>query len=515
MAKAVEFVNINKRFPGVHVLKDISFSVEEGEVHALLGENGAGKSTLLNILHGVYPEYEGEVRLHGEKVSFKDTNDAIVNGKISKVHQETLVVKDLTVGQNVTMGYEPKKGIFIDFKKMNKEVAKAAKKFGDAFDEAQFRSTNGRVLEHQAKRDALHTRFAKALNDGNLDELRQIIIDEEIVCPISGTKNWTEVRQFNLMFSTDMGSTSEGAMKIYLRPETAQGIFVNYLNVQKTGRMKIPFGIAQIGKAFRNEIVARQFIFRMREFEQMEMQFFVKPGTELEWFPKWKEMRLKWHKALGFGDDHYRFHDHDKLAHYANAATDIEFLMPFGFKEVEGIHSRTNFDLSQHEKFSGKSIKYFDPELNESYTPYVIETSIGVDRMFLSIMSAAYCEEQLENGESRVVLKLPAALAPVKLAVMPLIKKDGLPEKAREIIDSLKFHFHCQYDEKDSIGKRYRRQDAIGTPYCVTVDHQTLEDNCVTLRNRDTMQQERVAISELNNIIADRVSITSLLKTLQ
>ena len=399
--------------------------------------------------------------------------------------------------------------------KINKEVAKAAKRFGEAFDEAQFRSTNTRVLEYQAKRDALHERFAKALNDNNLDELRQIILDEEIVCPISGTKNWTEVRQFNLMFTTEMGSTSEGAMKIYLRPETAQGIFVNYLNVQKTGRMKIPFGIAQIGKAFRNEIVARQFIFRMREFEQMEMQFFVKPGTELDWFKTWKETRLKWHKALGFGDDHYRYHDHDKLAHYANAATDIEFLMPFGFKEVEGIHSRTNFDLSQHEKFSGKNIKYFDPETNESYTPYVIETSIGVDRMFLSIMSASYCEEQLENGETRVVLKLPAALAPVKLAVMPLVKKDGLPEKAREIIDNLKFHFHCQYDEKDSIGKRYRRQDAIGTPYCVTVDHQTLEDNCVTLRNRDTMQQERVAISELNNIIADRVSITSLLKTLQ
>ena len=400
--------------------------------------------------------------------------------------------------------------------KINKEVAKAAKKFGDAFDEAQFRSTNARVLEHQAKRDALHKRYSKAMNAGpDLNELRQIILDEEIVCPISGTKNWTEVRQFNLMFSTEMGSTSEGSMKVYLRPETAQGIFVNYLNVQKTGRMKVPFGIAQIGKAFRNEIVARQFIFRMREFEQMEMQFFVKPGTELEWFQKWKETRLKWHKALGFGDDHYRFHDHEKLAHYANAATDIEFLMPFGFKEVEGIHSRTNFDLSQHEKYSGKSIKYFDPEINESYTPYVIETSIGVDRMFLSVMSAAYHEETLENGETRVVLKLPAALAPVKLAVMPLVKKDGLPEKAREIMDDLKFHFHCQYDEKDSIGKRYRRQDAIGTPYCITIDHQTLEDNCVTLRNRDTMEQERVAISELNNIIADKVSITSLLKTLQ
>lgn len=398
--------------------------------------------------------------------------------------------------------------------KINKEVAKAAKRFGEAFDEAQFRSTNPRVMEHQAKRDALHERYARAMNAMDLNELRQIILDEEIVCPISGTRNWTEVRQFNLMFSTEMGSTADGAMKVYLRPETAQGIFVNYLNVQKTGRMKIPFGIAQIGKAFRNEIVARQFIFRMREFEQMEMQFFVRPGSELEWFPKWKETRLKWHKALGFGDDHYRFHDHEKLAHYANAATDIEFLMPFGFKEVEGIHSRTNFDLSQHEKFSGKSIKYFDPELNENYTPYVIETSIGVDRMFLSVMCASYKEETLENGESRVVLALPPALAPVKLAVMPLVKKDGLPEKAREIVNGLKFHFNCQYDEKDSIGKRYRRQDAIGTPYCVTVDHETLKDNCVTLRNRDTMEQERVSIDQLNAIIADKVSITSLLKKL-
>ena len=371
--------------------------------------------------------------------------------------------------------------------------------------------------------DKLIEDFAQENNielDGSVDgwsneKMVDFIESHNIPCPSCGKHNFTDIRQFNLMFKTFQGVTEDAKNTVYLRPETAQGIFVNYLNVQKTGRMKVPFGIAQIGKAFRNEIVARQFIFRMREFEQMEMQFFVKPGTELDWFKKWKEIRLKWHKALGFGDASYRYHDHDKLAHYANAATDIEFLMPFGFKEVEGIHSRTNFDLSQHEKFSGKSIKYFDPELNESYTPYVIETSIGVDRMFLSIMSASYCEEQLENGESRVVLKLPAALAPVKLAVMPLVKKDGLPEKAREVIDSLKFHFHCQYDEKDSIGKRYRRQDAIGTPYCVTVDHQTLEDNCVTLRNRDTMQQERVAISELNNIIADRVSITSLLKTLQ
>lgn len=398
--------------------------------------------------------------------------------------------------------------------KVNKEVEKAAKRFGESFDEAMFRQTNPRVLENQAKRDEVHARFAKALNDSNLEELRQIILDCEIVDPISGTRNWTEVRQFNLMFSTEMGSTADGAMKVYLRPETAQGIFVNFLNVQKTGRMKIPFGIAQIGKAFRNEIVARQFIFRMREFEQMEMQFFVRPGEELDWFAKWKEFRMKWHKSLGFGDNKYRFHDHDKLAHYANAATDIEFEMPFGFKEVEGIHSRTDFDLASHEKFSGKKLQYFDPELNKSYTPYVIETSIGVDRMFLSTLSAAYAEEVLEDGETRVVLRLPAALAPIKLAVLPLVKKDGLPEKAREIIDALKFDFKCQYDEKDSIGKRYRRQDAIGTPYCVTVDHQSLQDNTVTIRYRDTMQQERVAIDKLSDIIADKVSMKNLLKTI-
>ena len=399
--------------------------------------------------------------------------------------------------------------------KIQKEVAKARKRFGESFDEEMFRKTNPRVLEHTEKMEALHQRFATAMNDNNLEELKQIILDEEIVCPISGTRNWTDVRQFNLMFKTEMGSTAEGASTIYLRPETAQGIFVNYLNVQKTGRMKVPFGIAQIGKAFRNEIVARQFIFRMREFEQMEMQFFVKPGTEMEWFKRWKELRMGWHQALGFGSENYRFHDHDKLAHYANAATDIEFRMPFGFKEVEGIHSRTDFDLKQHEKYSGRSIKYFDPETNESYTPYVIETSIGVDRMFLSVMCHSYCEEQLEGGDTRVVLRLPAALAPVKLAVFPLTKKDGLPEKAREIIDGLKFHFNCKYEEKDQIGKRYRRQDAIGTPFCVTVDNQTLEDNTVTLRYRDTMKQERVNIADLRGIIEDQVTITSLLKNLK
>lgn len=393
--------------------------------------------------------------------------------------------------------------------KINKEIAKAKKRFGDAFDETQFRDTNPRVLANQQKFDELHERFSKALNDNNLEELKQIIIDQEIACPVSGTRNWTDVRQFNLMFSTEMGSTADGAMKIFLRPETAQGIFVNYLNVQKTGRMKIPFGIAQIGKAFRNEIVARQFIFRMREFEQMEMQFFVRPGTELEWFEKWKNTRMKWHQALGFGEENYRFHEHEKLAHYANAAVDVEFRFPFGFKEVEGIHSRTDFDLAQHEKYSGRKIRYFDPEMNESYVPYVVETSIGVDRMFLQVISAAYHEEELEK-DSRVVLKLPPVLAPVKLAVMPLVKKDGLPEKAREIIDDLKFDFNCQYDEKDSIGKRYRRQDAIGTPFCVTVDHQTTQDDTVTIRYRDSMEQERVAIAELSKIIGDKVSMKKL-----
>jgi len=398
--------------------------------------------------------------------------------------------------------------------KIEKEVAKARKRFGESFDEALFRQTNPRVAEQVEKRQKLHERFANAMNDNNLEELRQIIIDCEIACPVSGTRNWTEVRQFNLMFRTEMGSTADGAMTVYLRPETAQGIFVNYLNVQKTGRMRLPFGIAQIGKAFRNEIVARQFIFRMREFEQMEMQFFVRPGQELQWFEFWKQWRLKWHKALGLGDSKYRYHDHDKLAHYANAATDIEFEMPFGFKEVEGIHSRTNFDLSQHEKFSGKNIKYFDPELNESYTPYVIETSIGVDRMFLSVLCSSYEEQKLEGGDTRVVLHLPAALAPVKCAVMPLVKKDGLPEKAREIVDDLKFDFATRYDEKDSIGKRYRRQDAVGTPFCITVDHQTLEDGTVTLRERDSMEQTRVNVADLHKLIHDRVSLTLLLRKL-
>ena len=398
--------------------------------------------------------------------------------------------------------------------KIAKDVEKGRRKFGESFDEAQFRATNPNVLRNQQKIDEVRSRMTAALNANDLQGLRDIIIDCGIVCPISGTKNWTEVRQFNLMFSTQLGNISGEDGIIYLRPETAQGIFVNFLNVQKTGRMKIPFGIAQIGKAFRNEIVARQFIFRMREFEQMEMQFFVRPGSELEWFSKWKEARLQWHKALGLGDEKYRFHDHEKLAHYANAATDIEFEFPFGFKELEGIHSRTDFDLGNHQKFSGRKIQYFDPETGESYTPYVVETSIGLDRMFLAVLSAAYREEKLENGEERVVLRIPPVLAPVKLAVLPLVKKDGLPEIARDIIDDLKFDFNCQYDEKDSIGKRYRRQDAIGTPFCITVDHQTREDNCVTIRDRDTMTQERIPVAEVGSIIRERTDFRTVMKKL-
>ncbi|MCB0402927.1 MAG: glycine--tRNA ligase [Flavobacteriales bacterium] len=395
--------------------------------------------------------------------------------------------------------------------KIEKEVEKGTKRFGDAFDEEQFRATNPNVLRNQSKIDEINLRFKVAMDEEDLAAVKQLIEELEIACPVSGSKNWTDVKQFNLMFSTEMGSVADAASTIYLRPETAQGIFVNYLNVQKTGRMKIPFGIAQIGKAFRNEIVARQFIFRMREFEQMEMQFFVRPGEEMKWYEYWKTERVKWHRSLGIDEKYYRFHDHVKLAHYANAACDIEFDFPMGFKELEGIHSRTDFDLKQHEQYSGKKLQYFDPELNESYVPYVVETSVGLDRTFLAILSASYTEEKLDDGSERTVLSLPAFLAPVKAAVMPLTRKDGLPEKAREIMEVLKFDFNCQYDEKDSPGKRYRRQDAIGTPYCIMVDHQTLEDNTVTIRDRDTMQQERVSIDQLEGILQAKVSFRKAL----
>jgi glycyl-tRNA synthetase len=389
--------------------------------------------------------------------------------------------------------------------KIEKEVKKAAKRFGDSFDEEQFVSTNPRVVGYKEKCTSIMHSFAQAMGNNDLADVKALIEELGIVCPVSGTKNWTDVRQFNLMFKTQMGSTADGATDLYLRPETAQGIFVNFLNVQKTARMKLPFGIAQTGKAFRNEIVARQFIFRMREFEQMEMQFFVRPGQEMKWYEHWKESRMQWHLSLGIDKEQFRFHDHDNLAHYANAACDIEFKFPFGFKELEGIHSRTDFDLKSHQEHSGRKVQYFDPEINESYVPYVVETSIGLDRMFLTILSHSYQEEEV-NGENRLVLSIPPILSPVKAAVLPLTKKDGLPEKAKEILKSLQYDFNCQYEEKDSIGKRYRRQDAIGTPYCITVDHQSLEDHTVTLRDRDTMQQERIAIEQLHSLISKKVS---------
>ncbi len=392
--------------------------------------------------------------------------------------------------------------------KIEKEVAKAAKRFGEAFNKEEFVSTNRRVLGYQEKIDATLSRMVKSLENEDLADVKALIEELEIADPLSGSKNWTDVKQFNLMFGTKLGASADTAMDLYLRPETAQGIFVNFLNVQKTGRMKIPFGIAQTGKAFRNEIVARQFIFRMREFEQMEMQFFIKPGTQKEWFDYWKETRLKWHKSLGMGDDNYRFHDHEKLAHYADAATDIEFKFPFGFKELEGIHSRTDFDLKQHEEFSGKKLQYFDHEDNTSYTPYVLETSIGLDRMFLAVFSNSLQDETLEDGSERTVLKLPAVLAPTKAAILPLVRKDeALTKMAKDIVDDLKWDFNVAYDEKDAVGRRYRRQDAAGTPFCITVDGESIEDNTVTIRHRDTMEQKRVKIEELRDIIKKEVDV--------
>jgi|TARA_B110000305_G_C19436557_1_gene639332 glycyl-tRNA synthetase len=424
-------------------------------------------------------------------------NDPLIDNKDSKKRYRADVLIEDYVGKLDT--------------KIEKEVKKAAKRFGESFDKVQFLATNPRVLGYKEKGDAILKRMGQSLEKEDLTDVKVLIEELEIVCPLSGSKNWTDVKQFNLMFGTKLGASAESAMDLYLRPETAQGIFVNFLNVQKSGRMKIPFGIAQTGKAFRNEIVARQFIFRMREFEQMEMQFFIKPGTQQDWYKYWKETRMKWHLSLGMGEDNYRFHDHDKLAHYADAAADIEFRFPFGFKELEGIHSRTDFDLKAHEEFSGKKLQYFDHEENKSYVPYVLETSIGLDRMFLAVFSNSLQEEELENGTSRTVLKLPAVLAPTKAAILPLVKKDGLPEVAREIVEELKWDFNIAYDEKDAVGRRYRRQDANGTPFCITVDHDTLTDDSVTIRYRDTMEQKRVKISELKGIISEEVSIRNWL----
>ncbi len=398
--------------------------------------------------------------------------------------------------------------------KIEKEVNKAAKRFGEAFDKEQFLATNTRVVEYQERSQTILKRLGRSLEKEDLEDVKNLIVELDIVCPVSGSKNWTDVKQFNLMFGTKLGASADSAMDLYLRPETAQGIFVNFLNVQKSSRLKIPFGIAQTGKAFRNEIVARQFIFRMREFEQMEMQFFIRPGTQKEWYETWKKIRMNWHLSLGMGEENYRFHDHEKLAHYADAAADIEFKFPFGFKELEGIHSRTDFDLGSHEKFSGKKLQYFDPELEESYVPYVVETSIGLDRMFLAVLSNALVEEELENGSIRTVLKIPAVLAPTKAAVLPLVKKDGLPEIAHKIIADLRLDFNVIYDEKDAVGRRYRRQDAAGTPFCITVDHQTLEDNTVTIRHRDTMEQKRIAIKDITSNIEKEVAMKYWLQKL-
>ncbi len=398
--------------------------------------------------------------------------------------------------------------------KIQKEVSKASKRFGEQFDKDQFISTNPRVLKYRDQISTTEERMRSAMDSGDLDAVKQLIVDLEIVDPVSGSRNWTDVRQFNLMFSTELGSVTEGSSTIYLRPETAQGIFVNYLNVQKTSRLKPPFGIAQIGKAFRNEIIARQFIFRMREFEQMEMQFFIKPGDEMEWYEHWKEKRMNWHLAMGLGKDYYRFHDHLNLAHYANAACDIEFDFPMGFKELEGIHSRTDFDLGAHEEYSGKKLQYFDQQSNSSYTPYVVETSIGLDRVFLAILSSAYKEEKLEDGSERTVLSIPAPLAPNKATILPLVNKDGLPEVAEKIFDDIKLDFEIQYDTKDAIGRRYRRQDAIGTPFCITVDHDTLNDDSVTIRDRDSMDQERIKIAELEEKLRSKVDLKNLLKSI-
>ena len=400
--------------------------------------------------------------------------------------------------------------------KAQKEVDKAAKRFGESFDERQYRATNERVAGYQAEADRILARMNEALRQNDMPGLYDLIVELQIADPESGSRDWTEVRQFNLMFATQLGAIAGDAGKLYLRPETAQGIFVNFLNVQKTTRQKLPFGIAQIGKAFRNEIVARQFIFRMREFEQMEMQFFVKPGTELEWYAHWKQQRMRWHLALGTPAERLRFHDHDNLAHYANAAVDIEFEFPFGFRELEGIHSRTDFDLKAHEELSGRKLRYFDPESGESFIPYVVETSIGCDRMFLAVLAQNLVEETVPDADgedsTRTVLRLHPALAPVKAAVLPLVKnKPELVAKAEAVFDALKLHVPCQYDEKDAIGRRYRRQDAIGTPFCIAVDFETLEEDTVTVRDRDTMQQVRLPIGEVATYVKTRCGLEGLL----
>jgi len=317
---------------------------------------------------------------------------------------------------------------------------------------------------------------------------------------------FTEARQFNLMFKTFIGPVEDSGAAVFLRPETAQGIFVNFLNVQTSSRLKLPFGIAQIGKAFRNEINTRNFLFRTREFEQMEMQFFVNPSEDKKWFDYWKDIRMDWYKSLGMNAEKLRFHDHDKdeLAHYAKEAVDIEYEFPFGWGEMEGIHNRTDFDLVRHQEFSGKSLKYFDESAKEKYIPYIIETSAGASRSFMAFLVDAYYEEEVK-GEKRVVLRFHPRIAPVKAAIFPLVKKDGMPEVARKIETDLRNSLKVFFDDKGAVGRRYRRQDEAGTPYCVTVDNQTMEDDTVTVRERDSMEQERVSISKITGYILNKI----------
>src|SRR5690606_15876658 len=365
-----------------------------------------------------------------------------------------------------------------------------------------------RKLEEAGETDraeSLREQFVEALNSDDMPRrLYDIIIQEEIRSPDSGAFDWTEVRQFNLMFETHIGPIADEENRIYLRPETAQGIFVNFRLAQETARQQVPFGIAQIGKAFRNEIVARQFIFRMREFEQMEMQYFVKPGTQMEHFEAWREKRMQWHIDNGIRERKLRWHQHEKLAHYADAAFDVQYEFPIGWQEVEGIHSRTDYDLRRHQEFSGKQMEYFDAFTKEEYIPYVVETSAGLDRTILMLLCEAYEEEEVE-GEERVVMKFHPEIAPIKAAVFPLVKRDGMPDMAHAIEADLRHHFNAFYDDSGSIGKRYRRMDEAGTPFCITVDGETLADGTVTVRDRDTMAQERVPKEKVGRYVSDRM----------
>ena len=469
---------------GVELKNNIKFAWWKAMVH--MHENIVGLDAAI-LMHPTTWKASGHVDAF---------NDPLIDNKDSKKRYRA----DVLIEEQISK-YQAKS---------DKDTKKKAKKEGwDEGGEAYQRFKTGN--RNAKKAQELQARYEEVLNSEDaLEGLRNLIVEEGIVCPVSGSKNWSEVRQFNLMFKTQLGATADSALDLYLRPETAQGIFVNYLNVQKTSRQKLPFGIAQIGKAFRNEIVARQFIFRMREFEQMEMQYFVKPGSQQEWFTYWREKRMQWHQALGLRPERLQYHVHEKLAHYADAAEDIQFHMPFGFKEMEGIHSRTDFDLASHEEYAGKKLRYFDPESKESYVPYVVETSVGLDRTFLAHLCNSYLEEEVPNAkggtETRVVLNLHPLLAPYKAAVFPLVRKDGLPEIAREILRDLQFDHNVMYDEKDSVGRRYRRHDAIGTPYCITVDYETKDDQCVTIRDRDTMEQERVPIKQIGEIVGKKLS---------